>query len=283
MVDSPKRVVLCAPEVDNLRRLVEQGLIDRIRTIPLGEVTIDGAVELACSWWSWQHDGQAAILAQLAQWAREHELLGRVWAALRDGYEDDVDLFAAPSVEVRAAPRDKAAISSTTWSTYFSRFTRSLITNGGFEKKLSYGITRAFEEMVDNVVQHSGITTSAAAPGVVGYHVHRGEMTYAVGDCGRGVLESLRTNPQWRELLTSRAALDAAICAHATRRLGEKEGYGFQEVHRSLADVNGRLRFRSGDAVLILDGRGNARQGIRRNSPPLAGFQLSVSCAHGGR
>ncbi|MDC3956267.1 hypothetical protein KEG38_20570 [Polyangium jinanense] len=55
------------------------------------------------------------------------------------------------------------------------RLTRFLIANGGVEKTFAYGVTPAFQEMVDNVVQHSA-AGSGVAPGVVGYSVRHGDM-----------------------------------------------------------------------------------------------------------
>jgi hypothetical protein len=111
------------------------------------------------------------------------------------------------------------------------------------------------------------------------YSVGRRTMTFAVADLGRGVLASLRTNPAWAALTSSREALVRAIRDRASRRTSVPKGGGFDQVHRALADLNGVLRFRSGDAALILDGRGRDRQITASDSPAMAGFQISVTCA----
>lgn len=134
------------------------------------------------------------------------------------------------------------------------------------------------QEMADNVVQHSGPDEEHPGAGLVGYHVEESWMTYAVADVGQGVLSSLETNPKWSVLSHSRDALRAAIYQRASRRIESPGGDGFSQVQKSLADLNGALRFRSGDACLTLVGRRCVRQATLSSNPYLAGFQLAVTC-----
>lgn len=264
-------------EVDDLRRLVSRGLPEGISRIAPRGLTLEGALELACSWWRWQQGGNAAATTVLEEWARTHSLLERARAALAGG-GDVVEDYAAPVVEIRAVPRH-CEVDEPPWSLFRQRYRRSLVHHGGFEKKFADGLVGAFEEMVDNVVQHSGPTAATAAPGVVGYEVRPGHMQFVVVDVGQGVLASLRRNPAWQHLEASAEALRATICEDATSRAWLTKGTGFRQVFRAIADYHGVLRFRTGDAVLLLDGRGEARRAIQRASPDLDGLQLSVSCA----
>lgn len=278
-------VTLDAGEVDNLRRLVDKGHIDRVCSIPIAKISLDGAVELACSWWQWQHGAPRVLLSRLDDWSRQHPLLGHAWTAISNGAPEAVERNGSPTVEVRAVPQYPETLASTEWFHFIDRFARSLGTHGRFGRKLALGLSGAFGEMIDNVSQHSSATTETSAPGIVAYQIGPGTMSYAVGDVGRGALVSLRTNPPWSHLRDSAEALDAAIRKSATSRRQQADGCGgsgFHQVHKSLADLNGHLRFRTGDAVLVLDGRGDARRSSQRSSPPLAGFQMSVSCSLSG-
>ena len=159
-----------------------------------------------------------------------------------------------------------------------SRFRRSLEIHS-FGKKLSLALSKAMQEMADNVVQHSGPDEEHPALGLVGYHVGKNWMTYAVADIGRGVLASLQTNPTWASLPGSGEALRESVCHYASRRADAPHGTGFSEVQKSLADLNGTLRFRSGNACLSLVGRQDARRATISSNPYLVGFQLAVTCS----
>jgi hypothetical protein len=173
----------------------------------------------------------------------------------------------------------RVEIGDLTWEQCLERFRRSLRDNGKFPAKLAAGLAGTFEEMVSNLLEHSGADEQHPAPGVVGYKVGLRRMTFAVADVGRGVLASLRTNPRWTALTNSLDALIAAICEQATSKHWLSHGDGFRQVHKTLADLSGTLRFRSGDGVLTLDGRGTARQRVKSRAAAAEGFQLAVSCA----
>jgi len=106
-------------------------------------------------------------------------------------------------------------------------------------------------------------------------------MTYAVADVGRGVLDSLRENPQWRSLVNHSGALRAIIHEGATRRLSSyaDEGEGFKTLLSSLAHLNGQLRFRSGDGLVTIDGQSQPHKEIERFVAFRLGVQVSVTCS----
>lgn len=262
---------------DDLRAAAEGGplptsLADGVSAIPLAS-----AFELVCAWEGWERSGRADAAALLTILAGRFPILTRARTALALGRGDVVDDWGAPLTEVRPVPR-RAEIGGTEFLTFEQRFKRSMERNGGFAPRLATALTAAFHEMVDNVIQHSGMSDAAQARGIIGYSVGQGVMTFTVADLGRGVLASLQTNPAWTTLNSSRDALLRAIRDRASRRTNVPRGGGFDRVHRALADRNGVLRFRSGDAALTLDGRGQDRQITSSDSPPMPGFQLSVTC-----
>lgn len=265
---------LTTQSVDDLRAAAEDGPLAASTAEGVSSIPLASAFELACAW---EGSRRADIAALLALWAERFPIVARARAALASGRSDVMDDWAAPPAEVRRAP-SRAEIGGTEFSMFQLRFKRSIERNGGFAPRLATALSAAFNEMVDNVVQHSGPSDAAPARGIIGYSTCQGAMTFAVADLGRGILESLRTNPVWTTLTSSREALVRAIQDRASRRTNVPKGGGFDRVHRALADRNGLLRFRSGNAALTLDGRGQDRQITCSDSPPMPGFHLSVTC-----
>lgn len=186
----------------------------------------------------------------------------------------------APTVELSQI-RERSDVAAEHWDLFLARFKRSLV-NAGFSTTHALALSKAFGEMADNVAQHSGPDEDHPANAIVGFHVSPGWMCFSVADTGQGVLRSLQANPKWTGLSTSQDALKAAVMERATRRTHETQGHGFLQVHKSIATLNGYLRFRSGDGLLALDGRRGALDARFAVSPILNGFQVAVTCARGG-
>lgn len=271
-------LVLDADTVDDCRRLVACGRGRELENVDITSVTLSGAFDFACTRWLARERGDELIEFVGKRWSAEQMLLDRSWTALVLRKYVIEETHGAPPVEIRPAPvRDE--LDGTDWALFLQRFERALKLHGGFAQKLATSLSSALAEMVGNVIEHSTPQGHLAQPSIVGFQVEKDSMTYAVADLGRGVLASLQENPLWSHLQTSRAALEAAILQHATRRQQMRQGAGFRQVVRALADMHGHLRFRSGDAVLLLDGRGDTREAVQRRSPPMQGLQLAVRCS----
>lgn len=258
-------------DVDRLRQRAASGA-------DLPQISFDGcslpaALELACAMREWERGGLGKPLDLVRRWARSDELIGEAVSAL-SGHRTRVGLNEAPSVEF--SPLGTRASLDEEAFGFFDRFRRTLNVNGRFNH-MSRGISMAMREMADNAIQHSGPDDHRPAAGAMAYEVREGAATFAVVDVGRGVLQSLRTNPDWADLGSEPEALDAAIGSAASRRQGQGAGTGFSALHRALADLSGKLRFASGDAVLKYEGGGISRVAARATRPPLPGFQVSVS------
>lgn len=111
----------------------------------------------------------------------------------------------------------------------------------------------AFEEMIDNAVEHGA---SAVYP-VAAYDCRgpaRGGdgISFSVTDAGVGVLERLRQSPAYSALNRGTDALELALRDGVSSRLGGG-GYGFKPIFDAIAFRGGRLRVRSstGEAVAI--------------------------------
>jgi anti-sigma regulatory factor (Ser/Thr protein kinase) len=142
----------------------------------------------------------------------------------------------------------------------------------GFSHTLAGSLTGAAGEIIDNVFQHS----QTELPGLFGYQLSRRKVTFCVADLGVGVLKSLRQNPQYRHLMTSMDALQTAIAPGVSRF--DAGGYGFSTLLRSVAELWGKTRLRSGEAVLVFDRETEERRKMHSYLPPFLGVQVSAIC-----
>lgn len=273
-----RQVILQTSDIDSLRnRADDAGVAPFFEVRPSG-ITLPALLELVCSSCMRPHSAGERFEAIIQAWSQylpdlrhARQLLVTGVGSRKKSAPFEAPLKELWRIQSRSDWTDDPA------SLFQSRFRRSL-EKQGFGKKLSLALSKAMQEMADNVVQHSGSDEEHPAPGLVGYHVEERWMTYAVADIGRGVLASLETNPRWSTLSGSGHALRAAIYQNASRRIGSAGGAGFSEVQKSLADLNGTLRFRSGDACLTLVGRRTARLATLSSNPYLVGFQLAATC-----
>ncbi|MGA9866937.1 MAG: hypothetical protein WBQ75_10930 [Acetobacteraceae bacterium] len=147
----------------------------------------------------------------------------------------------------------------------------------GFPRKLAAALAGAFEEIIGNVYDHS----MDAATGVAAYRATPRRFEFVVSDGGIGVLNSLRTCPDYAHLTDHGDALRLALQDGVTRYgKGTLHGKGFRPIFVGLANLSGSLRFRSGDQALTIDGT------IAGDIPtqtwekvPCSGLVASVMCA----
>ena len=142
----------------------------------------------------------------------------------------------------------------------------------GFSHSLAGSLTGAAGEIIDNVFQHS----QTDLPGLFGYQLSRRKVAFSVADLGVGVLKSLRQNPQYRYLTTSMNALQEAIAPGVSRF--DTGGYGFSTLLRSVAELWGKTRLRSGEAVLVFDRETEERRTAHYYLPQFLGMQVSAIC-----
>lgn len=121
----------------------------------------------------------------------------------------------------------------------------------GLPRGLAAGLMGALGELQDNVFEHSGLPET----GLVAYGAKTGMFEFVVADAGRGVLASLRENPEFTHLADCGAALRLAAADGISRHNSESgHGYGIGQLFRALAHHNAELRFRSGDHALRIWG-----------------------------
>ncbi len=260
--------------VDDIQRRINAGQIERLRQLPLSGLTVGGLMELLCRGWEWGKDPEVSSIFR--GWRQQSGILNTAWKDLVAG-RTDVSLNLSPvSWDFMCLP--SPINPGNGWECFSKRFELSLKENG-FSTELARALARAAREMAENVWNHSGDTDETPAPGAIAYYVEDKVMAYAVADVGRGILRSLQSEGKGDDLSSAREALGAAIQQHRTRRVGFTEGDGFNQVFRSLADLNGVLRFRTGDAALHVIGTAEQRNFDYRPSPTMSGFQLSIHCS----
>lgn len=148
----------------------------------------------------------------------------------------------------------------------------------GLARGLAAGLMGALGELLDNVFEHSGRPES----GVVAYAASDGAFEFVVADAGRGVLASLRENPEFANLTDSGTALRVAASDGASRYARSTgHGYGIGRLFRALAHDAAELRFRSGDRALRLWGDAPSLTGQVELAQKawLDGLAVSVRCA----
>lgn len=153
-------------------------------------------------------------------------------------------------VRIRRAQED---VANSGWLGFLAMFSRAAQASG-LSKRLADQLTGVVKEMEDNVHLHSDRPSS----GLVAFLSHPGMFEFVVADRGIGVLASLQRAPEFSELADHGTALQLAV-SEGTSRYGSNaaRGMGFSEITVGVANSNALVRFRSGDHLLELDGRGN--------------------------
>lgn len=225
-------------DIDEAREAIAAGHYRAVIDVDVKALSLGASIEVAC-WGTSRSDGVAEVLRQ---WEPHSDALRMASIVLGGGRCDEPDDHAAPVLEVRRCPtRAELQNGATAWCYYLDRFRRSLVQRLDLTAKEGYALAGALAEMVDNVVEHSGLGDEPL--GVVGYEVTPEQVSFAVGDLGRGVLHSLRENPEHRGVDDDQAALLAAVTQGASRRRSGT-GHGFRTAHEALADMEGLLTFR---------------------------------------
>ncbi|QJX01059.1 hypothetical protein [Frigoriglobus tundricola] len=132
----------------------------------------------------------------------------------------------------------------------------------------------AMTAMTENVLLHAESPVGL----LVGYQMLETAVLFTVADLGRGVLGSLRTNPDYQTLQHPRDALRLAL-QEGVSRLGTGNGFGFRNLFRALASQNGTLRFRTGNVCITMDGQ-NFEADLGEETFPelMTGFQVTMCC-----
>jgi hypothetical protein len=147
----------------------------------------------------------------------------------------------------------------------------------GFSPRVAAQLIGAFEEIQGNVYDHSG----APASGLATFLATARKFEFVVSDAGMGVLNSLRTCDDFAHLNDHADALRLMLMDGVTR-CGKNSGHGagFRPLFQGLANLNGELRFRTGDQALLINGiNPEIIPAITMEKVPMSGFIASVICS----
>ncbi len=133
-------------------------------------------------------------------------------------------------------------------------------------------VTEVAVELVDNFSRHSGQQLAACA---VQLYPQRGDLHFAVGDCGVGIRSSLSRNSHYKHL-ASAPHYEAALKALEDGVTGSTEGgTGFGTVREDVLHLGGQMCLCTGDGWVII---GGGRQGVEagRMTYDLPGVQIEI-------
>lgn len=136
-------------------------------------------------------------------------------------------------------------------------------------------LVAALGELESNIHEHS----EGADTGLLAFRAAPCVFEFVVADHGIGILASLQSSIEYASCSDHGKALQLAL-TEGTSRFGieANRGYGFRPLFIGLMNLQGYLRFRSGDHALILDGRSPQLAMARLvQKPRLNGFFVSVS------
>jgi hypothetical protein len=259
-----------------LRDIFDAQDTDRLETLNVDALSLGALVELTCTDASLRPNGIWNSFYSALR--REFPVLDATATAFHGASAGQ-----APQIERVDAPVEIHSVATTNnfqdqaWITFQENFVRRL-RSCGFEKNFSFALAGAFNELAENIADHSAAADQSMAAGVIGYHIMPGEAHFAVGDIGRGALESLRENPRWDGLENCTQALEAILWSHATRKQTSPQGGGFNQVWKSFLDRNGTLMIHSGDGYARALVTSDGREQIAGFRSFLRGFRVFGSC-----
>jgi hypothetical protein len=263
---------LDAKKVPEIGRLFEVENWDACKKLEGAEVSLSMALFLALTHRS-ALDSKNLALAQAIQNLNLPSVRSGIDCLGNSGVQVSREPFGAPKFDLYRIS-SKADLLSHEWSLFYDRFRRSAA--HGKRSDMFRAVGGVLGEMGDNVVWHAFESEHKSCPAVAGFHVEDGIAAFCVADLGQGYLKSLKRNPIWAGLQRDEEALDAVVCKHATSRVEEKFGGGFNDLFNSLVEFNGCVFLRSGGAFFQLENTFEAKQRTARISHHVTGSSVTV-------
>jgi hypothetical protein len=272
-----KRLLDCN-NVVKIRRAVALQDVDALRSVEFGGISIGAIIELCCAKHQWRTEDSRCGLEIFQRLALRFPALTSCWSHLDRVINDSRSQFPIYSGNFAVCGiGQKQAFTDRRWSEFQQVFVNRLKLSG-FDAGFACALSAAFGEIAENVPDHSNYGETEMAPALIGYFVLPGEVHFAVGDTGRGVLSSLRENPRWSGLVNSRDAILETLEHAATRKQEHPEGGGLKLAMKSFVDRNGILTMSSGDATAHVSRDSKGRHTIYAVAPAVAGTCVSASC-----
>jgi hypothetical protein len=272
-------LVLDCSNASKVRQAVADEDLNALRAIPFNEISIGACIEMCCACHEWRTANNQCGLETFQRLASEMPMLAATYERLACAiHHPGQSRFQAGGGElVLSAVAQKRAFQERAWIDFQQGLVEQLKICG-FQPSFANALSAAFGEIAENVPDHSAEDDAEMAAALVGYFAAPGEIHFAVGDLGRGVLASLHENPQWADLRDSRHAILATLEQGATRKREHAEGTGLKLALKSFVDRNGILSLRSGDATAHVGRDSTSRRTISGFAPPLSGTCVAASC-----
>lgn len=180
----------------------------------------------------------------------------------------------ARKVEFHRCYEKDSEQSDVRWTAYRKRL-EDAAKKAGLQEQFAKALAGTFGEMTGNLLDHSENPSS----GIVGYRWDHSEFEYVVADLGIGVLNSLRSNDDYKYLRDSGEALETALRTGESRHgRTSGQGFGFRTLVENIASRNSYLRFRSGDHYHAIDGTKEKMKRVTKACTNFNGFMISVVC-----
>lgn len=146
----------------------------------------------------------------------------------------------------------------------------------GFPPKTAAQLAASLGEIQGNIGEHS----QAPRTGLLVFRARPGLFEFAAADWGIGVLASLRECAEYAGLHDHGEALRLMLTEGVSRHGAESgRGMGFRPLFTGLANLNGSLRFRSGDHALTIDGENPGTiPATLAQKVPFKGLFASIAC-----
>lgn len=149
---------------------------------------------------------------------------------------------------------------NTPWTGFLMRVSAA-IKNQGYDKRTKQAVMATFGEFRSNVIEHAVDYSSAIAA----FNASLNDFEIVVSDTGRGVLESIKENPNYHDLTDNGEALSLVVTDGISRHNDPGRGHGFTHLFDGLSNRFNHIRLRSGDHALEVH-RENADQPMSRIS-----------------
>ena len=145
-----------------------------------------------------------------------------------------------------------------------------------FPHGIAAQLAAAVGELYSNIYEHS----EAPETGLIVFRAVDNRFEFVVSDQGIGLLESLKCCPEYATLDDHGMALQLTLTDGVSRHgIDANRGNGFRDLFIGLANLNGSLRFRSGNHALVIDGQNPSLMTARiAEKVSITGFLVSVVC-----
>jgi hypothetical protein len=146
----------------------------------------------------------------------------------------------------------------------------------GTHKHTAQQMIGAIQELEENIHLHS----DAPRTGLVAHWCHEKAFEFVIADRGIGILASLTKRADFAKMSDHGIALRTALQDGNSSLGPEREGVGFHDLFVGLANHSAKLRFRSGDHALVIDGTSpKLAEAQLIQLARLKGFVVSVRCS----